>query len=181
MLKCRSIWVRSLFLSASSQIVLRLRRLDDRQVDVPFPRVEVDADERDGAFAADPLVGIAAVADLPFLKACKVDIDREFETAEELYKFGFASAKGKTIVIDMGVRVYNGTEYNNVTDFLPLPDSTVSVDDVAESFGVTPEVKNNTLDGMVSEEANTPEETEEVPGTDEPELDIDLSDADLPF
>ena len=118
---------------------------------------------------------------MPFLKACKVDIDREFETAEELYKFGFASAKGKTIVIDMGVRVYNGTEYNNVTDFLPLPDSTVSVDDVAESFGVTPEVKNNTLDGMVSEEANTPEETEEVPGTDEPELDIDLSDADLPF
>lgn len=114
---------------------------------------------------------------MPFLKACKVDVDREFATAEELYKFGFASAKGKVIVIDMGVRTYNGTEYNNVTDFSPLPDSTVSADDVAASFGAEPEVKGASLDGMVTEEMNVPES----PSTEEPELDIDLSDIESPF
>lgn len=115
---------------------------------------------------------------MPVLKACKVDIDREFATAEELYKFGFASAKGKTIVIDMGIRTYNGQEYNNVTDFSPLPDSTVSADEVAASFGEKPEVKGNSLDGMVEEETNIPANTS---AADEPALDIDLDDLESPF
>ena len=111
---------------------------------------------------------------MPFLKACKVDIDREFATAEELYKFGFASAKGKIIVIDMGIRTYNGQDYNNVTDFSPIADSTVSADAVTEAFGTTPEVKGNSIEGMVEEETNSPDLD------DEPSLDINL-DIDNPF
>lgn len=115
---------------------------------------------------------------MPVLKACKVDVDREFATAEELFKFGFAAAKGKTVMIDMGIRTYNGQEYNNVTDFAPLPDSTVSADDVVASFGAEPEVKGASLDGMVEEEIVIPEDT---PAAEEPELDIDLSDMESPF
>lgn len=113
---------------------------------------------------------------MPVLKACKVDVDREFATAEELYKFGFASAKGKTIMIDMGIRTYNGQEYNNVSDFSPLPDSTVSTDDVAKLLDEDPEVKGTTfVDSEAKIEAGT------APVNNEPELDIDLSDLDSPF
>lgn len=112
---------------------------------------------------------------MPILKACKVDIDREFATAEELYKFGFASAKGKTIVIGMGIRAYNGQEYNNVTDFTPLADSTISAEDVMASFGETPEVKSNSLDGFVEEETSMPYTPTE------PSLDISLDDIESPF
>lgn len=116
---------------------------------------------------------------MPFLKACKVDVDREFGTAEEMYKFAFASAKNKIIMADMGIRTYNETDYNNITDFSPLPDSTVSAEEVAESFGTTPEVKGNTLDGMVEEENHS---ANAVPATaEEPELDINLDDLENPF
>lgn len=115
---------------------------------------------------------------MPVLKACKVDVDREFVTAEELYKFGFASAKGKTIIINMGIRTYNGQEYNNVTDFSPLPDSTVSADEVAISFGENPEVKGTSLEGIFEEETVI---HNDKPATDEPELDIDLTDIESPF
>lgn len=112
---------------------------------------------------------------MPVLKACKVDVDREFATAEELYKFGFASAKGKTIMIDMGIRTYNGQEYNNVSDFSPLPDSTVSTDDVAKLLDEDPEVKGTTfVDSSAKIE-------DAAPINNEPELDIDLSDLDSPF
>ena len=114
---------------------------------------------------------------MPVLKACKVDIEREFGTAEELYKFGFASAKGKTIMIDMGVRTYNGQEYNNVSDFSPLPDSTVSADEVAKSFGTEPEVKPN-IEDMVEVTGNNLA-SESV--ASEPSLDVDLDDIDSPF
>jgi hypothetical protein len=53
----------------------------------------------------------------------------------------------------------------------------VSADDVAASFGAEPEVKGASLDGMVTEEMNVPES----PSTEEPELDIDLSDIESPF
>ena len=119
---------------------------------------------------------------MPVLKACKVDVDREFATAEELFKFGFAAAKGKTVVIDMGVRIYNGQEYNNVSDFSPLPDSTVSAEEVAISFGEEPEVKGSVLDGKVEEEINVPDlDIADNPGTEEPTLDINLDDLEKPF
>lgn len=116
---------------------------------------------------------------MPLLKACKVDVDREFATAEELFKFGFASAKGKTIIIDMGIRTYNGQEYNNVSDFSPLPDSTVSEGMVAEAFGKDPKVTGIDISGMVEEETNIPES---LPAEDasEPSLDVDL-DIESPF
>ena len=113
---------------------------------------------------------------MPFLKACKVDIDREFNTKEELYKFGFAAAKGKFIMVDMGTRTYQGTEYNNVTSFSPLADSTTSIDEVAEAFATEPEVKASALDGKVQEEMNIPEDA----GADEPNLDVDLSNIESP-
>lgn len=111
---------------------------------------------------------------MPLLKACKVDVDREFKTNEELFKFGFASAKGKTIMIDMGIRNYNGTDYNNVTEFAPLPDSTSSAEEVVEAFGEAPEVKGDALADIV------PEVTEPV-AQDEPSLDVDLTDIESPF
>lgn len=113
---------------------------------------------------------------LPLLKACKVDVDREFATAEELCKFGFASAKGKIIMIKMDIRTYNGTDYNNITEFSPLPDSTVSADEVAASFGAAPEVKAPSIGDVVEEETVTP-----AGEAEEPSLDINLDDIDNPF
>lgn len=116
----------------------------------------------------------------PFLTACKVDLSREFATADELYHYGLATAKNKIILIDIGTRTYNGKEYNQISDFYPLPDSTVSFDDVMESFGDVPDVKGESaapvLDGKVEEEMNIPEEAE-------PELDVNLDtgDIDNPF
>lgn len=117
---------------------------------------------------------------MPVLKACKVDVEREFATAEELYKFGFAAAKGKTIMIDMGIRTYNGQEYNNVTDFAPLADSTVSSAEVSEAFGKDPEVKGVSLEGLVEEEHNETLQ-EPAPNSEEPNLDVDLGDLESPF
>lgn len=118
---------------------------------------------------------------MPLLKACKVDINREFATAEELYKFGFAAAKNKTIMVSMGVRTYNGQEYNTINSFAPIADSTVSVDDVAKSFGEEPTVKGDaaSLEGFVVEENNF--NTEPQSPVQEPELDINLDDIDSPF
>lgn len=118
---------------------------------------------------------------MPVLKACKVDVDREFATAEEMYKFAFVACKGKTVMIDMGVRTYNGQEYNNVTDFSPLPDSTVSADEVAASFGENPEVKGSTtIADMVEEETVLHSDASEAVSEEEPSLDIDL-DVESPF
>lgn len=120
---------------------------------------------------------------MPFLQACKVDVEREFATSEELYKFGFANAKGKTIMIDMGIRTYNGQEYNNITAFSPLPDSTVSADDVAKEFGTDPEVKGSFLDEIPTEGVggSTPMNAENPTAAPEPELDVNLDDIENPF
>ena len=116
---------------------------------------------------------------MPLLKACKVDVDREFATAEELFKFGFSAAKGKFLTITMGTRTYNGTEYNTVTDFAPLADSTVSADEVTASFGENPQVNAApVLDGNVDEEIIIPED---VPAANEPSLDINTDDIESPF
>lgn len=116
---------------------------------------------------------------MPVLKACKVDVDREFATAEEMYKFAFVACKGKTVMLDMGVRTYNGQEYNNVTDFSPLPDSTVSADEVVASFGENPEVTAPAIADVVEEETNINSDPAES-SSEEPSLDIDL-DVESPF
>lgn len=115
---------------------------------------------------------------MPFLKACNVDVEREYNTDEELMRYGFATAKGKTVKVEIGQRTYNGTDYNNVTDYAPLDASVTTAEEVLDAFDTTPEVKGNSLDGMVEEETNIPEE---VPATEEPTLDVDLDDLDNPF
>ena len=80
----------------------------------------------------------------------------------------------------MGIRTYNGQEYNNVTDFFPLADSTVSEGEVTEAFGKEPKVTGISLDGMV-EEGIPGEELPQAPeAADEPSLDVDL-DIESPF
>ena len=117
----------------------------------------------------------------PFLKACGIDMAREFDTARELYEYGIREAKGKVIMVELGTRTYNGNEYNDVKSFAPLPGSTTSAEDVAAVFGTDVEAKT----GM-PEMPSIPEEpayasTADVPTTasdDEiPQLEINAEDA----
>lgn len=70
----------------------------------------------------------------PFLKAVGVDMNREFATAKELYEYGIREATGKILMVTVTVRTYNGNEYNNIQDFIPLPGSTTSEEDVLAEF-----------------------------------------------
>jgi hypothetical protein len=70
-----------------------------------------------------------------FLKAAKVDMGREFTTAKELYSYGIKEAKGKVMQIEVGVRTYNGNDYNDVLKFIPTTSSTTTVEDVTKQFG----------------------------------------------
>lgn len=108
----------------------------------------------------------------PFLTAVGIDLAREFETAKELYEYGVRAAKGKVIMAEVGVRVYNGNEYNEVKTWAPVPSSTTSIDDVMAEFGSTPDVmpKAPRID-------NLPESSDDamfVPIAD-------ISDDDMPF
>ena len=106
----------------------------------------------------------------PFLTACNIDMNREFNTARELYEYGIKSAKGKVINIDVVVSPYNGVDYNNVKGYSPLPSSTTSVEDVMAEF--------NTPMEAVSEKPTL----QDVPVLDEIEAPIaNVSDDDLPF
>lgn len=111
----------------------------------------------------------------PFLQACKVDMAREFATAEELYRYGLTEAKGKTIMIDVGTKAYNGKEYNQVAQFYPLPDSSTTAEEVLDAIGVEPTVKASaTVTDVVEEEMLVPD--------GEPQLNIpDDDDLDNPF
>lgn len=112
----------------------------------------------------------------PFLVACKVDTAREFPTAEEMFKFGLKEAKNKIVTIDIGVRAYNGKDYNQVTNVYPLAGSTVTAEDVAADFGDIPDLGGTSA-------GSSGFETIEPVKADEPSLDIDLniSEEDLPF
>ena len=107
-----------------------------------------------------------------FLKAAGVDMAKEFATMQEMYAYGIKAAIGKTVMIDVSIRKYNGNDYNQVDDYKPLPGSTTSAADVLASFGdvegveVAPE--KPTLEDL--EAVNTTSETEE------PSIDINLDD-----
>ena len=90
-----------------------------------------------------------------------------------MFKFGLKEAKGKIVTIDIGIRPYNGKEYNQVTNVYPIAGSTVTAEDVAADFGDIPD-----LGGVSTSTAGF-----EAVKADEPSLDIDLniSDEDLPF
>lgn len=76
----------------------------------------------------------------PFLTAIGIDLAREFETAKELYEYGVRAAKGKIIMAEVGVRTYNGNEYNEVKTWAPVASSTTTIDDVMAEFGTSPNV-----------------------------------------
>lgn len=76
----------------------------------------------------------------PFLTALGIDLNREFETAKELYEYGIRAAKGKSLMAEISINIYNGNEYNNIKTWAPLPSSTTSMDDVMAEFGTSPEV-----------------------------------------
>jgi hypothetical protein len=107
----------------------------------------------------------------PFLTALGLDLNREFDTARELYEWGIKEAKGKFLMITVGTRTYQGNEYNNVTGFAPLPGSTTSMEDVLNEFGASPEL--------------TPEKPtiEDIPNIDNPDFSpvAEVADDDLPF
>jgi hypothetical protein len=109
---------------------------------------------------------------MPFLTACKVDTAREFSTAEELFKYGLKEAKGKILMLDITIKPYNGKDYNNVSDFSPLPDSTVTADDVLGELKVNPTVSG------AKAAAIEPEGVDDVVNA-EPK--VDFEDDDLPF
>lgn len=97
----------------------------------------------------------------PFLKAVGVDMNREFSTARELYEYGIKEATGKTLMVTVTIRTYNGNEYNNITDFIPLPGSTTSEEDVLAEFATpatTPE-HPTVADASLPFEKDDPEDT----------------------
>lgn len=75
----------------------------------------------------------------PFLTAVGVDFNREFDTAKEMYEYCAAIAKGKTILVEVGERTYNGNVYNEVKSWSPMPSSTTSVEDVMSEFNTIPD------------------------------------------
>lgn len=72
----------------------------------------------------------------PFLTAIGTDLNREFETAKELYNYGIRQAKDKFVMLEIGIRTYNGNEYNEVKGWAPVPSSTTSTEDVMAEFGI---------------------------------------------
>lgn len=107
----------------------------------------------------------------PFLVACGVDTGKEFVTQDELYEYAMKAAKGKNIMIDVVIKVYNGKEYNNISNFYPLPGSTVKADDVVKAMNVNPEVKAEAPKADKPAAAPAPEA----------EPNVDVVDDDLPF
>lgn len=77
----------------------------------------------------------------PFLKATGVDLNKEFATASELYNYGIKAAKGKILMVDVDIRNYNGTDYNQIKDYKPLPTSITSSEEVLAEFETSPELQ----------------------------------------
>jgi hypothetical protein len=74
----------------------------------------------------------------PFLTAIGADLNREFDSMKELYEYGISVAKSKFVMVEIGVRTYNGNEYNNIVTWAPLPGSSTSVEDVLNEFESSP-------------------------------------------
>ena len=76
----------------------------------------------------------------PFLTAIGIDMAREFETAKELYNYGICESKDKFVMIEVGVRTYNGNEYNEIRTWAPVASSTTTADEVLKEFAASPNV-----------------------------------------
>ena len=108
----------------------------------------------------------------PFLMALGIDFAREFETAKELYEYGIRTAKGKFLMVEIGIRTYNGNEYNEVKTWAPLPSSTTSAEDVMAEFETSPDTIPKTP--HIDDLPQTSDEEEFAPIAD-------IADDDLPF
>lgn len=114
---------------------------------------------------------------MPFLKACDVDVAKEFTTAKELYNYGIKEAKGKVVMLELTTREYNGQLYNNVKGWAHIPGSSTTESEVLKAFGdeeLAPEVApaNPTV-------ADVAEPMDAAPLSGEPNLDINLDDVDI--
>ena len=84
-------------------------------------------------------------------------------------------------MIEVGVRTYNGQEYNEIKNYMKLPASTGGVEDVLKEFDTTaPETISdskpiNTVNISETEVLSEPIEEPSI------STDIDISDEDLPF
>ena len=77
----------------------------------------------------------------PFLTACGIDLGREFETEDELYRYAMSECIGKSVMVNIGIRNYNGNEYNNVSQYSAVAGSTTTLEDVAAVSGEVPSLK----------------------------------------
>lgn len=75
----------------------------------------------------------------PFLTSVGIDMAREFSTAKELYDYGIREAKGKFIMLELGIRTYNGNEYNEVKTWNPVETSMTTAEDVLREFASNPD------------------------------------------
>ena len=84
-------------------------------------------------------------------------------------------------MIEVGVRTYNGQEYNEIKNYMKLPASTVGVEDVLKEFDTTaPETLSDSKPVNAVNISETEALSEPI---EEPSIstDIDISDEDLPF
>ena len=107
----------------------------------------------------------------PFLNACGVDLLREFETEDELYKYAMTECTGKSVMVTVGIRNYNGNEYNNVSQYAAVAGSTTSMEDVEAIFGTSASLK------VAPESKSEIEKTAEV----WKEVAESITDDDVPF
>ena len=101
----------------------------------------------------------------PFLKAAGVDTAKEFKTAEELYNYGITASKGKKIMLTLGIRYYNGNEYNQVDAYAALPGSTTTAEDVVAELGIN-------IDEVAPAKPTLADLPEALDASDEPILDF---------
>lgn len=106
----------------------------------------------------------------PFLNAVGIDMSREFSTAKELYDYGIREAKGKFLMVELGIRTYNGNEYNEVKGWAPVASSSTTAEEVLKEFATSPEAlpKTPRLDDL-------PDDSEDMAPV------ASVADDDLPF
>ena len=74
-------------------------------------------------------------------------------------------------MVDVGIRSYNGTDYNQINDYKPLPGSTTSSEEVLAEFETSPALRP---EKPTIKDVPVLEEKSEVPT-------IDVDDDELPF
>ena len=130
----------------------------------------------EGPYAKKNVIDTIYEKAFSFLKACDVDVAKEFTTAKELYNYGIKEAKGKILMLELTTREYNGQLYNNVKGWAYIPGSSTTESEVLKAFGdeeLAPEVapETPTIADVAEPVANT--------DSSEPNLDINLDDVDI--